>query len=186
MTRLEVELLLGPSGAGKSTTARLLAAKKIGHIIFVGDKCRELAEQGRLSRGDALALRTGIPLSIGAIHLALDELIPDICQCKRVFIDGPPRSRAQAQLLANRFLIRRIYRFIVPDQVLLQRLISRYRSEQRGDDLPAYAKAKIRAFRNEEPHILKQFELVPITELHYEASHETTVQIISDSYLSGQ
>ncbi|TGQ94969.1 hypothetical protein EN851_05310 [Mesorhizobium sp. M8A.F.Ca.ET.208.01.1.1] len=178
MTQLEVELLFGPSGAGKSTIARHVEARELRQVFFVGDKCRQLAQQGRLSAADTVAIETGVPLSVAAINLALDELSLGQKPTMRVLIDGPPRSEEQARSLAARFRISRIYRLIVPDAILVARLIARYRTESRADDLPAHAKAKIFAFRDQEDSMLENLKGIPTNEIRYPASYKAVLQVI--------
>lgn len=128
-------ILLGSPGVGKGTTARFLAGKfRLEHISTgevlragiaakteLGNKAREFVESGKL-----------VP----------DELVTEIVkeklntpQAKKgFFLDGYPRTLAQARALKQFTEIDRVLNLSAPKKVVIERI--KNRAEGRRDDSP--------------------------------------------------
>jgi adenylate kinase len=143
-------LLFGAPGTGKSTYGRYLADKLDVPWISSGLLLREVARRDeRIAR-----------------WVEAGELVPDE-EVQRVVherlqgvedgfvLDGYPRTVAQARSFL-RFLeehssrIARVYHFVAPDEVVLQRLLARGRQ----DDRPEVIRERLRLYRRETEAVL--------------------------------
>ena len=146
-----IVLLLGAPGTGKSTSGQLLARKLGVPWISSGRLLRETA-----SRDERMAR------SIESGELVPDDVVEEallqrLATARSGFVlDGYPRTVSQARDLL-RFLqelalrITRAFHLCAPDDVLVQRLLSR----GRGDDRPDVILERMRVYRLETEAVIE-------------------------------
>lgn len=133
-------ILIGAPGSGKGTQASLLSAHKAVPHVSTGDILRREIQS-------ASAVGTRVADIVNAGCLVPDDLILEIVvnrlsneDCRNGFIlDGLPRTIIQAELLEKEFVAMGIVldfviHFVLDDDELLQRLVSRRSTEARADD----------------------------------------------------
>ncbi|MFC1890480.1 adenylate kinase [Thermodesulfobacteriota bacterium] len=119
-------LFLGPQGCGKGTViGRIKDAFELPHIStgdMFRDAIRQGTELGKKAKGfmDSGAL---VPDEV-TIGLVEERLAQADCE-KGFFLDGFPRTLAQAEALANRVDVTGAILLDVPDEVSIQRLSGR-------------------------------------------------------------
>lgn len=128
-------VIMGAQGCGKGTQARMLAkAFDLVHIS-VGDIFR-----WNIQAHTKLAARINRIITSG--HLVPDEIVEEIIQ-KRLsehdwnfgfILDGFPRNAIQAEFFLETYDIDAVIKLSVPDEVVLQRVLSRRVCSQCGLD----------------------------------------------------
>jgi adenylate kinase len=165
-------LVLGPQGSGKGTQAtRLSEEHGIPHI-----------STGEMFRS-AIAAGTELGREVEPI-LAAGELVPDELtvalirdrlsqpDASRGFVlDGFPRNLEQAEALdamlaeIGRTLDAVLF-FDLPDQVALERLLSRARDEEREDDRPEVIARRLEIYHEQTEPVVERYratgKLVPL------------------------
>jgi adenylate kinase len=165
-------LVLGPQGSGKGTqAARLSEEHGIPHI-----------STGEMFRS-AIAAGTELGRKVEPI-LAAGELVPDELtvalirdrlsqpDASRGFVlDGFPRNLEQAEALdamlaeIGRTLDAVLF-FDLPDQVALERLLSRARDEEREDDRPEVIARRLEIYHEQTEPVVERYratgKLVPL------------------------
>jgi adenylate kinase len=165
-------LVLGPQGSGKGTqAARLSEEHGIPHI-----------STGEMFRS-AIAAGTELGRKVEPI-LAAGELVPDELtvalirdrlsqpDASRGFVlDGFPRNLEQAEALdamlaeIGRTLDAVLF-FDLPDQVALERLLSRARDEEREDDRPEAIARRLEIYHEQTEPVVERYratgKLVPL------------------------
>jgi adenylate kinase len=165
-------LVLGPQGSGKGTqAARLSEEHGIPHI-----------STGEMFRS-AIAAGTELGREVEPI-LAAGELVPDELtvalirdrlsqpDASRGFVlDGFPRNLEQAEALdamlaeIGRTLDAVLF-FDLPDQVALERLLSRARDEEREDDRPEVIARRLEIYHEQTEPVVERYratgKLVPL------------------------
>ena len=148
-------IFFGPPGAGKGTQAKLVAGKlKIPHLS-TGDILRE-----KLLELDSLSLKLKEIMDSG--NLVSDEILNEIishrlnfADCEKGFIlDGYPRTIDQKNYLQN-FLkinslkINYIFDLSLDTEVVIKRIKSRSKIENRLDDNEEIIKTRIEKYSNQ-------------------------------------
>ena len=148
-------IIVGPPGAGKGTQAEFIIKHfDIPHIA-TGNMLRDAVASGtELGKKVKAVLDRGDLVSDDILISLVDERLqqPD---CKRGFLlDGFPRTLPQAEALQKLLTQRQlqldgVIQLIVPDEVLIQRILSR--SQQgggRSDDTREVAEKRLKVFRD--------------------------------------
>jgi adenylate kinase len=158
-----VVVLLGPPGSGKGTQAAQLApVLKVPHVA-TGDILRE-----EVSRESELGRKARSIMEEGG--LVPDELVLAILRtrlsredCAGGFLlDGYPRSLSQAETL-DRLLaeldhrVNRVVNIVVPENVLVERMTRRSRTERRTDDRPDVFRERLRVYREKTRPVVEYY-----------------------------
>ena len=116
-------VLLGPPGAGKGTYARILSQKYGIPTISVGDLFRAAIK-------NETELGKKVKAFVSSGDLVPDEIVVEVVKsrlnkddCKRGFLlDGYPRTVYQAEVMPSFKNIVVALNFVVPDQVIMDRI----------------------------------------------------------------
>src|SRR5919197_557145 len=172
-------LLLGPQGAGKGTQAKRISAEYGIPHVATGDMFRAaIAERTELGRKVEPILNSGalVPdeITIALIRERLGR--PDAAE--GFVLDGFPRTLGQAEALDGMLAdigrgLDAILFFDVPDEVGMERALSRAQIEGRADDTPEVIARRLETYHSETEPIVEHYratgKLVP---LHAERSIE--------------
>jgi adenylate kinase len=153
-------IFLGPPGAGKGTQALVLASlKQIPHIstgeilraAVAGQTTLGVKAKGYMDRGELVPDQ----LVIDLIRERLGELDADAGW----ILDGYPRNVAQADSLAALVAelsqaLDRVVNLDVPDEVLVDRLLSRGRK----DDNEEVIRRRLEVYREQTAPLIKYYE----------------------------
>ncbi len=165
-------LLLGPQGSGKGTQAkRLAAAHDIPHIS-TGDMFRS-----------AMAAQSELGLQVKAIYdsgrLVPDELTTALVRDRLAeadaadgfVLDGYPRNFDQAEALdeilgGRGSRVDAVLFFDLPDEVAMERMLSRAAEEGRADDTPEAIARRLALYHEETEPLVELYRargiLVPL------------------------
>jgi adenylate kinase len=165
-------LVLGPQGAGKGTQAERISKEFGLPHVSTGDMFRAaVAERSPLGREVAPLLAQGalVPDEL-TIALIRERLARDDARSGFV-LDGFPRNLEQADAL-DRMLAEQgrqldaILFFDVPDEVGMERALSRARIENRTDDTPEVIARRLATYHAETEPIVEHYratgKLVPL------------------------
>ncbi len=128
-------VIMGIQGCGKGTQAKLLARKLDLTHISVGDILR-----WNIQNHTKLAAR--IKRIVARGQLVSDEIVADIVHSRLAehdwnhgfILDGFPRNDAQTRFFLESYDIDAVINIEVPDEVVMQRVLSRRLCEQCGLD----------------------------------------------------
>ncbi|HYU57316.1 MAG TPA: nucleoside monophosphate kinase [Actinomycetota bacterium] len=139
-------ILLGPPGSGKGTQGRRLAEALGVEHVSTGDLLRATLQTGD-PFGVASVMAAGGLVADAILERLLTERLPPA-----MVLDGYPRTAAQAAAL-DRLLApdgpSHVLELVVPEDVLLSRLLGRAREGDRPDDTAAIIAARFEVYRNE-------------------------------------
>ena len=165
-------LVLGPQGAGKGTQAkRIAAAYGIPHIS-TGDMFRAAIAAGTpLGRQVKPILDSGELVPDGLTVALIRERLGQEDAAQGFVLDGFPRNLAQSEALDE--MLGEIGRgldailfFDLPDDVALQRLLTRAREEGRADDTPEVIERRLQIYHSETEPVVEHYrttgKLVPL------------------------
>jgi adenylate kinase len=181
-------LVLGPQGAGKGTQAKRIASDYGIPHVSTGDMFRAAQAEGTefgVLVGEIMASGQLVPdeLTIAMIEERLSQ--PD-AQAGFV-LDGFPRNLAQAEAL-DRMLagiergLDAILFFDVPDEVGMQRALSRAQLEDRADDTPELIQKRLEIYHSETEPIVEHYRVTgKLVPLHADRSIDEVWAEISDS-----
>jgi adenylate kinase len=152
-------VLVGPPGAGKGTQAERLAERLDVPHISTGDLFRaNLKEQTPLGVEAKRYMDAGnlVPdtVTVGMVSARLAE--PDAA--KGFILDGFPRTTAQAEALDAMLMeaatpLDAVVEFAAPDEVVIQRLLARGRS----DDTEEVVRHRQKVYREETAPLLEHY-----------------------------
>jgi len=164
-------LVLGPQGAGKGTQAKRISDEYGVPHVSTGDMFRALDVSTELGRKVKAIMDAGdlVP-DEATIAMIRDRLAQADAQHGFV-LDGFPRNLAQAdaldEMLGNigRGLDAILF-FDVPDEVGLERALSRAKLENRSDDTPEAIAKRLETYHRETEPIVEHYrttgKLVPL------------------------
>jgi adenylate kinase len=144
---------LGPPGSGKGTQAKLLADRLGVPAISTGDILRSAVAQG-----SPLGLQAKTVMDSG--ELVSDDLIIALIRERTrqrdagggFILDGFPRTLAQAHALESMLTqsgdgLSAAVNFVVPESILVDRMLGRAAAEGRSDDRPETIRERLRVYR---------------------------------------
>ncbi len=153
-------LLVGPPGAGKGTQAeRLAKALGIPHIS-TGEMLRDHVVRGTTLGAEAKRIMdTGalVPDEV-VVAMVAERLAEDDAQCGYL-LDGFPRNDAQADALAaavGEEAIETVLYLSVPEDELVQRLLTRGRSDDTEDSI----RTRLAVYRDETEPLIARYQQV--------------------------
>lgn len=127
-------ILIGPPGSGKGTLSKLCVDKFGWEQLSTGNLCRKHISEGTsIGQQIDFAIKSGKLISDGLMTDMVDDwLAVESLSNKTLILDGYPRTIAQARalekLLKTKYtsLKLHIFRFVVPDECVIDRLGTRY------------------------------------------------------------
>jgi adenylate kinase len=139
-------VLLGPPGSGKGTQGtRLAKTLGIDHVS-TGDLLRASIDAGD-PHGVAEIMAGGALVADEVLeHVLLEHLPPGF------ILDGYPRSAFQAEALDRAlapYELDHVVELVVPESVLLPRLLGRAMTAKRADDTPNTIATRLEVYRSE-------------------------------------
>jgi len=147
-------VLMGIAGAGKGTQAEMLVAKNGYTHVSSGELLRQYADEDQQKR-----LREGVLLSDDELYAIINKAFAETPDLQKCILDGVPRTIAQADWLLSqaaegRFEITAVIHITVTEDVVLERLLSRARS----DDTGAGIAKRFEVYRNNTLPIIEYFK----------------------------
>jgi adenylate kinase len=146
-------IFLGPPGSGKGTQAKLLGERMAVPAISTGDMLREAVRlETPLGRRAKSIMEAGdlVPDDV-VIGLIRERIaIPDARG--GFLLDGFPRTIEQAVALdrlleGNGETLDAVFNLLVPEDVLVERMVGRAALEGRADDRPETVRERLRVYR---------------------------------------
>lgn len=133
-------ILFGAPGSGKGTQSTALVERYGLRHISTGDILRkEIQAQTELGNKAKELMDKGQLVPDAIIIAMIEELIAKSTEVKGFIFDGFPRTVAQAEALDSMLVrygqkISSLLELVVPDDVVMQRLLLRKEQEGRSDD----------------------------------------------------
>lgn len=157
-------VLFGPPAAGKGTQAKLLTSA-FGYIqLSTGDMLRAARTSGsELGQKVAGIMDRGDLVSDEIVIALIEDQIDTNKDAPGFIFDGFPRTVAQAEALDAALEKRgtqvdRVVRLCVDDEVLLGRIVSRFKDEGRKDDNPESFKIRLGNYNKQTAPLLPYYK----------------------------
>ena len=139
MTKQQLMLFIGPPGAGKGSLSQLCIEDLGWKQLSTGQLCRKhIKEQTEIGKQINFSIKSGILISDSLITNMVEEWLSEPSQQEvPIILDGFPRNRAQAAALQEivdkklTFFSIEIYKFFVPDTIVIKRLVGRFICENK-------------------------------------------------------
>jgi adenylate kinase len=184
-------IFLGPPGSGKGTQAKLLARRLGVPAVSTGDILREAVRQGTPLGSRAKAI-------MDAGELVPDDVVIGVIRDRTAeadarngfLLDGFPRTLEQAvaldRLLAgNGAALDGVINLLVPEKMLIERMLGRAAQEGRSDDRPETVAERLRVYREKTAPLVEHYRgLGILSEVDGSGSIETVADRI-DRALAG-
>lgn len=146
-------LLTGPIGSGKSTQGQLLAQYLKIPLFQTGQITRQLAKENS-------NLGKCIKAIMGKGELVDDQTIADVLKNamskndhrKGYIIDGFPRSLEQLRVFDPEFDV--VFNFVIPDGMVLERLLRR----KRVDDTPEAIQRRLKIYYQQTQPLIEHYK----------------------------
>lgn len=164
-------LVLGPQGAGKGTQAKRISAEHGIPHVSTGDMFRALDESTELGRKVKAIMDAGELVPDEVTVAMIQERLAQADADGGFVLDGFPRNLAQAEALdamlggIGRGLDAILF-FDVPDEIGMERALSRAELEGRSDDTPEAIARRLAIYHEQTEPIVEHYratgKLVPL------------------------
>lgn len=164
-------LVLGPQGAGKGTQAKRISAEYGIPHIATGDMFRALDTSTELGRRVKAIMDSGELVPDEVTVAMIEERLAQPDASEGFVLDGFPRNLAQAEALdamlgsIGRGLDAILF-FDVPDEIGMERALSRAELEGRSDDTPEVIAKRLEVYHEQTEPIVEHYrttgKLVPL------------------------
>jgi adenylate kinase len=181
-------LVLGPQGAGKGTQAKRISSEYGIPHIATGDMFRAAIAAGtELGKKVEPILNSGALVPDEVTVALIRERLSQADAAEGFVLDGFPRNLAQAEALDDMLGgigrgLDAILFFDVPDEVGMERALSRAQIEGRADDTPEVIARRLATYHAETEPIVEHYratgKLVP---LHADRSIDAVWSEIADA-----
>ena len=189
MAKFSTILLFGAPGVGKGTQGKTLHQLPGFYHLASGDVFRALKDDSLEGRQAASFSSRGelVPdeLTIHIFLSYLDELISSNAfspESDLLLLDGIPRNVPQAEILAERFDVRKVISFRYNDEELMvARMKKRAEMENRADDADdEVIRNRFRVYRNESEPVLDFYSDEIVSEIDCTASPVEVLRSVLD------
>ncbi|MFH1063928.1 MAG: nucleoside monophosphate kinase [Candidatus Woesearchaeota archaeon] len=171
MNRYLATLIFGPPGVGKGTQAKLLAKtgdyfhfstgdrfRNIDTGTDIGAKVRSLIDGGNFVPDELVMKMFGEMIDTEIKAGAYDP------EKQYIILDGIPRTVPQVLLIDSTFHVKRLIYLDAPDQMLIDRILSRGKLEGRADDQDVETiKHRLDTYRKKTLPLLEEYPEYKIT-----------------------
>jgi len=164
-------LVLGPQGAGKGTQAKRIAAEHAIPHVSTGDMFRALDESTELGRKVKAIMDAGELVPDEVTVAMIQDRLAQADAAGGFVLDGFPRNLAQAEALDTMLGgigrgLDAILFFDVPDEIGMERALSRAELEGRSDDTPEAIARRLAVYHEQTEPIVEHYratgKLVPL------------------------
>jgi adenylate kinase len=184
-------IFLGPPGSGKGTQAKLLARRLGVPAVSTGDILREAVRQGTpLGRRAKAIMDAGELVPDDVVIGVIRDRTAEADARNGFLLDGFPRTLEQAvaldRLLAgNGAALDGVINLLVPEKMLIERMLGRAAQEGRSDDRPETVAERLRVYREKTAPLVEHYRgLGILSEVDGSGSIETVADRI-DRALAG-
>lgn len=156
-------VFLGPPGSGKGTQAKLLAERLGVPAISTGDMLRDAVRQGSpLGRKARAIMEAGKLVPNDLVIAAIEDRLAAPDARRGFLLDGFPRTIEQARALArilrgNGASLDAVINLLVPEEVLLERMLGRASLEGRADDRPETVAERLDVYREKTEPLVEHY-----------------------------
>ncbi|MGC4000516.1 MAG: adenylate kinase [Anaeromyxobacter sp.] len=152
--------LFGPPGAGKGTQSEYLIKRYNLFYISTGDLLRkEMSEKTKLGLEAQSVIAQGGLVSDEIIVQIIEKTITENTSSDGFLFDGFPRTYVQAYILEGLMLklntsLHRLISLTLPEELAVQRLVSRGRTSGRSDDNEQVIRNRLREYNQKTRPVL--------------------------------
>lgn len=156
-------ILFGGPGSGKGTQSKYLIEKYGFQVISTGemirDEIKNKSEIGLRAKG---LIEQGLLISDEEVVELFASQLAKLDLSKGILLDGFPRTVRQAEELSKMFAelgtaVHHLIRLKVPEDLLLQRMLSRATKEGRSDDNIETIKKRLHVYYNQTKPVMDYY-----------------------------
>jgi adenylate kinase len=180
-------VIFGAPGSGKGTQSELLIQKYGFKHISTGDVLRaEIAAGTELGKTAQGFIDHGQLIPDSLMIEILAHKYDELCPCEGLIFDGFPRTVAQAEifddLLKERgYKLDALFELVTPDEVLIERMLSRAQTSGRADDNPETIRKRVEVYHQQTAPVLDFYKARSMyTPIDGTLSIEGTAQAVAD------
>jgi adenylate kinase len=157
-------VIFGAPGSGKGTQSDLLVKKYGFKHISTGDVLREeiknMTELGKIAKG---FIDNGQLIPDALMIDILANVYDQLCPCEGVIFDGFPRTIPQAEALKQMLVDRNtevsaMLELMVPDEMLMERLLNRGKTSGRADDNEETIQKRLAVYHTQTSPLIDWYE----------------------------
>lgn len=154
-------IIMGPQGSGKTTQAKILAASLGVVEISAGEVSRQIASEDTVEgKRVKEEMNKGNLVPDNILANRLKQILKSEEISKGFVLDGWPRNKEQLDFLES-FLssvnkkIDKVFFIKLPDEIGIERIIGRIKTEHRTDDTSEAIKKRLLIYHQQTEPILK-------------------------------
>ena len=157
-------VIFGAPGSGKGTQSELLVEKYGFKHISTGDVLRtEIKNETELGKTAKGFIDNGQLIPDQLMIEILASVYDSFCPCEGVIFDGFPRTIPQAEALKTMLQSRgtevsTMLELVVPDEMLMERLINRGKTSGRADDNEETILKRLGVYHNQTSPLIEWYE----------------------------